>query len=735
MNFKSIISVISFSLLSLGATTVSARKADIVRDIEPYVYPQNAVNHAPAMQFAPDGMTYYALTDGGKKIIQYDTASGNQVAVTLDVEKTRETKIPSIQGFTISEDGSRLMVYRNREMIYRRSFTAEYYLFEIKRNILLPLSPEHPRQQAPVISPDGKMVAFVADNNIYLRKLVFNTEVAVTTDGKKNEIINGVPDWTYEEEFSTNCSMAWSPDCSTLCFIKYNESKVPLYNMEEYFSYCRPVQEHELYPGMMQYKYPVAGDVNSTVSVHSYDIDTRKLKKVTFEDKNIEYIPRIAYRPASDQLIVTTLNREQTRMEVFSVNPKSTVVKSILVEQDKAWLPCPAYEDMVIEKDNFVVYSSRSGYAHLYSYSYAGALIGQLTSGEYNITEYYGKDAAGNIYYQSTSAGPLNRVVSMKEAKTGKIVDLTPTDATYSASFAPGMKFYTLKSSSVQQAPVVTLMLNEKKQKELRVLAENRSVMDKYRSVPKREFTTFESDGVTLNAYIIKPADFNPSKKYPVIMTQYSGPGSQQVLNAWSMDWQNFAAMNGYVVVCADARGTGGRDRAFETIVYKNLGHYETIDHVNVARQVARLPYVDGSRIGITGWSYGGYETLMAASYPDNNPFAAAVSIAPVTDWRFYDTVYAERYMLTPEMNSDGYKESAPINHTASLHCPLLMMFGTMDDNVHPANTLNYVSKLQMEGQFCDMFVFPAMNHSINGCGARAVVYGKMMDYFNKNLK
>ncbi|MDE6266415.1 MAG: S9 family peptidase [Muribaculaceae bacterium] len=732
MNIRNIL---SFTLLSLGALSVSANKPEIVKDITPYVYPQNSVRRAPAMQFAPDGLTYYALADGGKKVIQYDTATGKEVGVTLDVEKTRETKIPSIQGFTISDDGSRLMVYRNREMIYRRSFTAEYYLFEIKRNILLPLSTEHPRQQAPVISPDGKMVAFVADNNIYLRKLVFNTEVAVTTDGKKNEIINGVPDWTYEEEFKTNGSMAWSPDCSTLCFIKYNETEVPLYSMEEYYSYCRPVPEHELYPGMMQYKYPVAGETNSTVSVHSYDIDNRKLKKITFDDRNIEYIPRIEYRPESDQLIVTTLNREQNRMEVFSVNPKSTVMKSLLVEQDNAWLPTAAYEDMVIEKDQFLVFSSRTGYAHLYAYSYGGALIGQLTSGDYNITDYYGKDTMGNIYYQSTAAGPLNRVISKKEAKTGKIVDLTPSDATYSASFAPGMKFYILTHSSVEHAPDVKLISNDKKQTELRVLADNSAVMDKFRNVPKREFMTFTSDGVTLNAYIIKPADFNPSRKYPVIMTQYSGPGSQQVLNTWSMDWQNYAALNGYIVVCADPRGTGGRDREFETVVYRNLGHYETIDHINVARQVARLPYVDGARIGMTGWSYGGYETLMAASYPHDNPFAVAVSIAPVTDWRFYDTIYAERYMLTPQMNHDGYTESAPINHTATLSCPLLIMYGTMDDNVHPANTLNYVSKLQSEGQFCDMFLFPGMNHSINGCGARAVVYGKMMDYFNKNLK
>lgn len=733
MNLKSII---SFTILTLSAAPVFAQNSDIVKEIAPYVYPKNSVKRAPAMQFAPDGLTYYALADKGKRIIQYDTATGKEVAVTLDVEKTRETKIPAIEGFSISEDGSRLMVYRNRRMIYRRSFTAEYYLFEIKRNILLPLSTEHPRQQAPIVSPDGKMVAFVADNNIYLKKLIFNTEVAVTTDGKKNEIINGVPDWTYEEEFATNSSMAWSPDCSTLCFIKYNESKVPLYTMEEYYSYCRPVPEHELYPGTMEYKYPVAGFTNSTVSVHSYDIDNRKLKKVEFEDSNIEYIPRIAYRPESDQLIVTTLNREQTRMEVYSVNPKSTVVKSLLVEQDnKGWLIRPAYEEMVLEKDNFIVYSARSGYSHLYSYSYAGAMTAQLTSGDYNITDYYGKDTAGNIYYQSTSAGPLNRVVSMKEAKTGKIIDLTPADATYSARFAPGMKFYALTSSSVQQAPVVKLIENGKKQKELRVLAENSAITEKFRNLPKREFTTFISDGVELNAYIIKPADFNPSRKYPVIMTQYSGPGSQQVLNTWSVDWHNFAALKGYIVVCADARGTGGRDRAFETIVYKNLGHYETIDHVNVARQVAKLPYVDGGKIGMIGWSYGGYETLMSVSYPDNNPFAAAVSIAPVTDWRFYDTIYAERYMLTPEMNPEGYKESAPLNYTRSLHCPLLIMYGTMDDNVHPANTLNYVSKLQSEGQFCDMFVFPAMNHSINGCGARAVVYGKMMDFFNKNLK
>ncbi len=654
MNVSKILSITA--LLLVCPTIQAARQPSAtVSEIARYVYPNNSTKTPASFTYMPDGTSYLQLVDNRRRIVRFDTATGKEIETIFDCSKTRETTIDDISGFKLSENGTRLIVWRDVKPIYRHSFTASHYVFEIKRNILLPLSTEHPRQQVPVISPDGNMVAFVADNNIYLKKLVYNTEVAVTTDGKVNEIINGVADWVYEEEFKSTGSIAWSPDCSTLCYLKYDESKVPLYSLPVYDSYCTPDKRYALYPGSFSYKYPVAGENNSVVTLHSYDIDNRKTKKIAFEDSRIEYIPRIEYAPVGNQLLVATLNREQNRLEVYTVNPKSTVVKSLLVEESKTWIDPATYEEMVLSKDNFVIRSNRSGYSHLYSYHYSGALNRQLTSGDFDVTDYYGTDDRGNIYFQSTANGPLNRVVQRIDAKTGKTTTLSPEKGTSSASFSPSMNFYTLRYSSSSTAPKYTLV-KTLGNKEIRTLEDNSAVMAKFRDLPEKEFITVTSDGYTLNAYMIKPKGFDQSRKYPVIMTQYSGPGSQQVVDSWSVDWQYYAAEAGYIVVCVDGRGTGGRGRDFETVTYKNLGYYETIDQTNAAREIARLPYVDGNRIGMTGWSYGGYETLMCIQ-AENSPFSTAVAIAPVTDWRLYDSIYTERYMSTPAMNETGYNE------------------------------------------------------------------------------
>ncbi|MDE5971068.1 MAG: DPP IV N-terminal domain-containing protein, partial [Muribaculaceae bacterium] len=375
-----------------------------------------------------------------------------------DCAKTRETTIESVQGFSLSPDGSHLLLYRNYRSIYRRSYTAEYYVYEINHNVLRPLSTNHTRQQVPVFSNDGLMVAFVADNNIYIKKLRYNTEVAVTTDGEYNKIINGHPDWVYEEEFKSTGSIVWSPDNTTLCYLKYNETQVPLYSLPLFDSYCSPNKKYALYPGEFTYKYPVAGEKNSIVTLHSYDVENRKTKNINFEDSRIEYIPRIEFIPNGQNLLVSTLNREQNRLEVYSVNPKSTVVKSILVEESKTWVLPETYENMTLTPNNFVILSNRSGYNHLYQYSYSGALQRQITSGNYDVTDYYGTDKLGNIYYQSTVTGPLNRVISKIEAKTNRTVNLSPEKGTASATFTPSLNYYTLRYSSTTVPPVFKLM-------------------------------------------------------------------------------------------------------------------------------------------------------------------------------------------------------------------------------------------------------------------------------------
>lgn len=716
--------------LSLLAVASWAAKDPIVAEIAPYVSPENAPARPASLTYTPDGTAVVDLSADSRRVVTYDIRTGKETETLLDLDNTRETTLKDIEGFVISPEGSKIMVWRGSERIYRRSSRAHYYIYDRHSRILRPLSEEHPMQQAPLFSPDGRMVAFVADNNIYIRKIDYNTEVAVTTDGLKNQIINGVPDWVYEEEFQTKRSMVWAPDNLTLCFLKYNEKDVPQFTFSLYDGYCDPMPEYALYPGQFTYKYPVAGEPNSVVSLHSYDVETRKVKDITLPSDDLHYIPRIAYGGSPDLLIAVTLNRDQNHVVFYSVNPRSTVSKAIYDEKSKAWMLPDTYEAVTFNDDNFVVLSSRTGWTHLYQYSYAGQRLRQLTQGQYDVTAYYGADAQGNQYYQDAASSPLDRTVRRLDLK-GRITALSPEKGWASAAFSPRRDYMVMQYSTATKAPVYTLMTAAGK--DVRTLEDNAQYAARYKDVPHKEFFQMPTEGgVMLNGFVIRGR--GNEAKQPCIMYQYSGPGSQEVMNKWGIDWYTYFALKGYTVVCVDGRGTGARGRAFSDVVYKDLGHYETIDQLAAARYAASLPWVDASRIGIFGWSYGGYETLMCASAPGNT-YAAACAVAPVTDWRYYDTIYAERYMLTPQQNEDGYQASAPINRTESLSCPLLIQHGTADDNVHLSNTMQYVSRLQQEGQLCQMLLFPNKNHSIYGCGARAVVYANMMRFFNEQMR
>ncbi len=697
------------------------------------VYPGNQPSYsAPDIQFLPDGETYAMLSPDGKRIIKYDCKTASEIDVILDIDNTRENKIDRIESYSLSPDGSKVLVKTDSRPIYRRSSSGRYFYYEIRSRLLKKLSDNHAYQQSPIFSPDGRMVAFVDSNNIYIKKLDYGTEVAVTTDGEKNKIINGVPDWTYEEEFDETCSMIWTPDNSTLCYLKYDETDVPLYNLPIYEGACSPNKEYALYPGTLSYKYPVAGQPNSRLTLHSYDIETRKNKSITLGNGAYEYIPRIYPTPAGDKILAVTLNREQNRMEIYSVNPKSTISSSIYVDQTpNAWIEPDAYETLMIMPQSFIISSSRSGYKHYYEYSYAGALIRQITSGDYDVTALSGYNAANQVYYmQSCRNGAVNRTISSIDKK-GQIKDLSPARGYASAIFSPGMKYYLESYSSLSQAPSYTL--KTAKGKAIKTFGDNTSYAQHYASLPQQELSTVEVDGTTLNIMIVKPANMASGKKYPLIINQYSGPGSQEVLNRWTPDWTRYFASQGYAVATIDPRGTGGRGRAFMDAVYCKLGLTEAADLIAATRKIAAYDWVDPDRIGIYGWSYGGYQALMCAT-SSNSPFKATVAVAPVTDWRYYDTAYTERYMRTPQQNESGYNTSAPINRIDNLSGNLLMMWGTLDDNVHPANSLEFISRMQMKGMYPQILVFPNQNHSINGCELRESVYQRMLDFFGTNM-
>lgn len=723
---KTVDKIIAGAFIAI-ATTFSASAlelSDFVLTFRPY--------GISATQRALNGEFYYQKSEDGSKIFKIAYKNEANETIVFDSEELKGCKITDWDGYEMSNDESKILLYTDTKKIYRYSFVADYYVYDVKSRRITKLTDEGGEEIA-TISPDNQKVAFVKNNNVYIKNLSDGSLTTVTTDGEKNKVINGVPDWVYQEEFGILNSLRWSPSSSTLAFIRFDESEVPMYSMPMYEGDCHPNKEYALYPGSYDYKYPVAGEKNSVVSVMAYDLGKRSLTKMNLPITDEHYVPHIDFGTQDDRLMVSTLNRTQNDFRIYAVNPASAKAVEVYAEQSDSWIDSETANNVRYYDTFFVIPSEKSGYMHLYQYAYDGGLLRQLTSGNENVTAYYGYDKAKQLYYYQRTAGPLNRMVE-SVGTDGKVKALTDSVGTYSAKFNSNFKYYirTFSSLSIPNQYAI-YNVNGKKVRDLQL---NQEFAEKYTAptVPHREFMTVESDGYKLNGYIIKPVDFDPHKKYPVIMNQYSGPGSQQVLNKWSLDWQEYFASQGFIVACVDGRGTGGREKAFQSVVYQKLGKYESIDQIAAANYMASLPYVDADRIGIWGWSYGGYEALMAMSTPGSN-YAAGVAIAPVTSWKFYDTIYAERYMRTPQENSEGYRDGAPLVHTDKLKGKLLIMWGSADDNVHVINSMQYVSKLHGQGTQFDMMIYPNMNHSINGCGVRLPLYQRVLNFFKANLQ
>ena len=685
-----------------------------------------------ATQKALNGEYYYQKSTDGSKIFRIAYKNEANETTIFNSEELKGCKITDWDGYEMSNDETKILLHTDTKMIYRYSYIADYYVYDVKSQRITKLTDEGGEEIA-TLSPDNQKVAFVKNNNVYIKNLADGSITTVTTDGEKNKIINGVPDWVYQEEFGILNSLKWSPSSNTLAFIRFDESQVPMYSMTMYEGDCHPNKDYSLYPGSYDYKYPVAGEKNSVVSVMAYDLATSRLQKMNLPITDNDYVPHIDYGTQDDRLMVSTLNRTQNDLHIYAVNPATTQATEVYAEQSTSWIDSKSANDVMYYDTFFVMPSEKSGYMHLYQYAYDGKLIKQLTSGNENVTEFYGYDKARKQFFYQRTNGPLNRMVESVDA-AGKVTALTDGDGTYSAKFNSNFKYY-IRTFSSQRIPNQYAIYNVNGKK-VRDLELNREFAEKYTAptVPQREFITVESDGYKLNGYIIKPVDFDPNKKYPVIMQQYSGPGSQQVLNKWSLDWQEYFATQGFIIACVDGRGTGGREKAFQSVVYQKLGKYESIDQIAAAKHMASLPYVDAEHIGIWGWSYGGYEALMAMSTPGSD-YAAGVAIAPVTSWKFYDTIYAERYMRTPQENPDGYRDGAPLDNTDKLKGKLLIMWGSADDNVHVINSMQYISKLHGQGNQFDMMIYTNMNHSINGCSVRLPLYQRVLNFFKANLQ
>lgn len=685
----------------------------------------------------PDGESYARLEDGGR-IVRYSFRDATAQETLFDVSWSGGV-LRQIDDFIVSPAGDYLLLQTETEQIYRHSRRAAYYVYKIGNRSVAPLS-DGGKQQAPLFSPDGTMVAFAREGNLFLVKLVFSlSESQVTTDGTLGAVINGIPDWVNEEEFSTARSFDFSPDSRMLAWIRYDESRVARWRLQYYKNPGEQPEPQGDYPSDYDYKYPIAGTPNSTVSVHSYDIKSHVTRRLDLPLDSDGYIPRLSFSPDSSRLIVLTLNRLQNDLRFYSCNPRSGVCQEIIRETSDTYVKEDAYTQFQFAGSDIIFPSDRSGYRQLYLYSLTGSLLARLTDIDGGVVTYLGFDPDKKTYYFSgqDEGSPLRTAIySVRQGR--QPTRLTERSGTNRAVFSSGCRYYILTHSALTEPYTVTLHTSSGKT--LKTLLANDGLIERLRadSIPLKEFFTFSlPDSTRLNGWICKPLDFDPSRKYPVVLFQYSGPGSQEVVDSWDVGGsgeylESYWAQQGLITVCVDGRGTGGRGADFEKCTYRRLGQLESSDQVEVALWLSRQSYVDPDRIAIWGWSFGGFNTLMSMS-EGRGVFRCGVSVAPVTSYRFYDTIYTERYMRTPQQNPDGYADNA-ISRAPRLHGRLLICHGLADDNVHYRNTAEYTDALiQADKQF-EMQVYTNRNHFIWGGNTRHHLFTRITDFLLSNL-
>lgn len=727
--------VLFYALMCL--VTLQAQKVTL-QDVANGTYRAQSIQGLKPML---DGEHYTQISKDHKRIVKYSFKTGKEVATIFDVATARNHKLKSFDNYIMSPDESLILIQTETKPIYRRSFTAIYYIYNVRNRTLEPLSNNGP-QQVPLFSPDSHQIAFVRNNNIYLIKLLFgNSESQVTKDGEYNKVLNGIPDWVYEEEFSYNRAFDFSADSKMIAYVRFDESQVPMYSFPWYKGMAPEKTEYTTYPGSYDYKYPKAGVVNSKVSVHSFDIKSRVTRKMELPVDSDGYVPRIKFTDDPEKLAIMTLNRHQNRFDLYMANPRSAICKVAIRDEAGQYIKEQAYSDITFYPEHIVMMSERDGYNHLYLYTIGGNLVKQITKGEFEVKDFLGWDQKANVFYYTSNEGSPLRTAVYKIDGKGKKTKLSTRTGTNNALFSKNLNYYINTYSSAQTPTLITL--NNNKGQEMVTLLDNKKLKSKTAqlNMPTKEFFSFKtSEGVELNGWMMKPANFNPSKKYPVIMHQYSGPGSQQVLDKWGIgsfgDGGMFEAVmcdKGYIMVCVDGRGTGGRGAAFEKCTYLSIGVKEATDQAEAAKYLSTLPYVDGSRIGIWGWSYGGYNTLMSMS-EGSGAFKAGVAIAAPTDWRFYDSVYTERFMRTPKENGDGYQASSAISRASRLKGKLLLIHGSADDNVHLQNFMEYSEALVQANIQFDTQIYTNRNHSIFGGNTRNHLMNRVANFFLQNL-
>lgn len=725
-------------LLAIFVTGIQAQQKVTLRDIAQGTYRAQGISGLKPML---DGEHYTQISSDHKRIIKYSFKTGEEVGTLFDVTTARDCDLKSFDDYILSPDEKLILIQTETKPIYRHSFTAVYYIYNVKNNKMEPLSNNGP-QQVPLFSPDGNQIAFVRNNNIYLVKLLFgNSESQVTKDGEYNHVLNGIPDWVYEEEFSFNRAFDFSADSKMIAYVRFDESAVPMFSFPWYKGLAPEKTSYATYPGAYEYKYPKAGEVNSKVSVHTYDIKSHVTRKMDLQIDSDGYIPRIKFTSDPEKLAIMTLNRHQNRLDLYMANPRSGLCKVAIRDEAEQYIKESAYSNIKFYPEHIVMMSEKDGYNHLYLYTIAGNLVKQITKGQFEVTSFLGWDQKANVFYYASNEGSPLRTAIYKIDGKGKKTKLSTRTGSNSAIFSTNQKYYINTFSNISTPTLITL--NDNRGKELTTLLDNSKLKAQTAqlNMPQKEFFTFRtSSGVELNGWMMKPANFNANKKYPVILHQYSGPGSQQVIDRWGIGsfgdgglFEAYMCDKGYIMVCVDGRGTGGRGAAFEKCTYLQLGVKEAEDQVETARYLGTLPYIDGKRIGIWGWSFGGYNTLMSMS-DGSGAFKAGVAIAAPSDWRFYDTVYTERFMRTPKENAEGYDAGSAIKRAPQLKGSLLLIHGTADDNVHYQNCAEYSEALVQAGIQFDMQVYTNRNHGIFGGKTREHLMNRVANFFIQNL-
>lgn len=725
-------------LLAIFVTGIQAQQKVTLRDIAQGTYRAQGISGLKPML---DGEHYTQISSDHKRIVKYSFKTGEEVGTLFDVTTARDCDLKSFDDYILSPDEKLILIQTETKPIYRHSFTAVYYIYNVKNNKMEPLSNNGP-QQVPLFSPDGNQIAFVRNNNIYLVKLLFgNSESQVTKDGEYNHVLNGIPDWVYEEEFSFNRAFDFSADSKMIAYVRFDESAVPMFSFPWYKGLAPEKASYATYPGAYEYKYPKAGEVNSKVSVHTYDIKSHVTRKMDLQIDSDGYIPRIKFTSDPEKLAIMTLNRHQNRLDLYMANPRSGLCKVAIRDEAEQYIKESAYSNIKFYPEHIVMMSEKDGYNHLYLYTIAGNLVKQITKGQFEVTSFLGWDQKANVFYYASNEGSPLRTAIYKIDGKGKKTKLSTRTGSNSAIFSTNQKYYINTFSDISTPTLITL--NDNRGKELTTLLDNSKLKAQTAqlNMPQKEFFTFRtSSGVELNGWMMKPANFNANKKYPVILHQYSGPGSQQVIDRWGIGsfgdgglFEAYMCDKGYIMICVDGRGTGGRGAAFEKCTYLQLGVKEAEDQVETARYLGTLPYIDGKRIGIWGWSFGGYNTLMSMS-DGSGAFKAGVAIAAPSDWRFYDTVYTERFMRTPKENAEGYDAGSAIKRAPQLKGSLLLIHGTADDNVHYQNCAEYSEALVQAGIQFDMQVYTNRNHGIFGGKTREHLMNRVANFFIQNL-